>query len=153
MGRFRTHRTLTSVQYTHRMQDRFEGFLDDISRCFIERDVDLWRSCLLLPFSVITRNGPVILRTDAAVAENFQHYLTAMEVMSVDLIDRRAIGLEDCNDGTWLGTYETRLVRQEALATAPYTSTALLQLTRGKFRMSSILNGRGHSEWTGVEGA
>ncbi len=88
--------------------------------------------------------------TEEAVAKNFDHYLAACEIMRLDLVDRRIISLDDCNDGTWLGTYETRLISNQILATAPYTSTSLLHFERGRFRMSSMLNGRGHSEWTGV---
>lgn len=130
--------------------DQFGEFLEDISRCFIQRDLELWRRRLILPFSIITRLGPVSLCTEQAVAENFQHYLMACEAMQLDLIDRRIVGLQDCEDGTWLGTFQTRLVRKEILVVRPYTATSLLQQFDGEFRMSSMLNGRGHTEWTGV---
>lgn len=135
------------------MEDSFDLFLDDISRCFLERDLALWQSRLILPFSVVTKDNPIILPDAAAVEQNFQHYLTAMEVMELDLVARQAISLEDCNDGTWLGTFVTRLVSKGILATAPYTATALLQRVDGRFRMASMLNGRGHREWTGIEGS
>ena len=60
------------------------------------------------------------------------------------------VTLEDCADGTWLGTYETRLLANGLLATDPYISTALLSWNGNVVRMSSILNGRGHHEWTGA---
>lgn len=133
---------------------RFEAFLKDISTCFLERDLALWLSRLRLPFSVITRDGPVTLPTEADVARNFDLYLEAMRVMQLTLVTRHAVSLEDCRDGTWLGTFTTRLIRGDQLATAPYTSTGLLHLTEGdRFVMSSMLNGRGHSEWTGRHGA
>ncbi len=88
--------------------------------------------------------------TDSAVSTNFDHYLAACEAMSLDMISRRPLALEDCADGTWLGTYETRLLANGLLATDPYVSTALLSRDEGVVRMSSILNGRGHHEWTGV---
>ncbi|MGX9357271.1 hypothetical protein ACS3SW_19485 [Roseobacteraceae bacterium S113] len=134
------------------MSQDFDAFLDDISQCFVERDLALWRSRLLLPFSVITQEGPVVLPSEGAVAENFGHYLTAMDAMQLDMVDRRAISLEDCKDGTYLGTFETRLVSRGQLATAPYTATALLRYEAGRLRMASMLNGRGHREWTGVSG-
>ncbi len=71
--------------------------------------------------------------------------------MSLSMISRRPISLEDCADGTWLGTYETRLLANGLLATNPYTSTALLSRKDNVVRMSSILNGRGHHEWTGLQ--
>lgn len=135
------------------MRDGFNRFLDDISRCFTERDLDLWMSRLKLPFSIVTRTGPVVMADRNAVTQNFHHYLTAMQIMNVDLVVRRAVSLENCKDGTWLGTFETRLVSGGILTTAPYTSTALLQEEEGRLRMSSMLNGRGHSEWTHIEGA
>lgn len=110
-------------------------------------------SRLLLPLSIVTKDGPVLMPDKAAVEQNFQHYLTAIDRMSIDLVDRSVVSLENCQDGTWLGTFQSRLVSKGTLATAPYTSTALLQFRDYKFRMSSMLNGRGHSEWTGFIGA
>lgn len=134
------------------MLREFEAFLQDISQCFLERDVDRWKSRLALPFSIITKDGPVVLSTDAEVEQNFRHYLKAMEVLRLDMVDRVVVSLEDCKDGTWLGTFQTRLISDQILAVAPYTSTGLLQLDKGRFRMSSMLNARGHSEWTQAEG-
>ena len=68
--------------------------------------------------------------------------------MRLDLIVRTVVALEDCDDGTWLGTFQSRLLSNQILATAPYTSTALLTLQNDHFRMSSMLNGRGHTDWT-----
>ena len=134
------------------MSPAFEAFLDDISRCFTLGNLSLWRRRLRLPFTLVAKDGPVVLETEAAVAENFGHYQMAMDIMRIDLVHRRAISLEDCQDGVWLGTFETRLLSAGQLATAPYTATALLHLTEGHFLMSSMLNGRGHQEWTGVRG-
>lgn len=134
------------------MSDTFEHFLDDISRCFLDRDLALWQSRLILPFSIVTKDAPIILSDAAAVAENFDHYLTAMEVMQLDLVARQAVSFEDCHDGTWLGTFVTRLVSKGMLATEPYAATALLQRIDGRLRMSSMLNARGHRDWTGIEG-
>lgn len=133
-----------------RMDQAFGAFLDDISRCFMQRDLALWRRSIRLPFSFITRSGPVLLRDDAAVARNFEAYLEAMDIMALTLISREAMALEDCGDGTWLGTYRTRLVRDQHLATPPYTATALLHPVDGRFEASSILNARGHHDWTGL---
>lgn len=135
------------------MQISFESFLIDISRCFLQRDLRLWRSRLILPFSIITKHGPILLETESAVERNFGLYLKAMDAMGLDLVDRHALSLEDCEDDTWLGTFRTRLVRNNNLATPPYTSTALLRLCDGRLRMSSMLNGRGHYDWTGISDA
>ena len=135
------------------MDTEFERFLFDISNAFIESDLDQWRNRLLLPFSLITKLKPIVLTTEAAVAENFHQYLVAVKMMNLDLIDRVPINLEQCPDGTWLGTFRTRMLSHAHLATAPYTSTALLHDLEGRFRMSSMLNARGHQDWTGVEEA
>ncbi len=135
------------------MQEEFEEFLEDISQCFVQGDISVWQARLILPFSIITKSGPVLLSTEQAVANNFNFYLEAMEVMNVDFVYRTPISLEDCRDATWLGTFQTRLMSSGILTTAAYTSTALLQLQDDRFRMSSMLNGRGHSEWTGVKNA
>ena len=135
------------------LTNAFAAFLDDILVCFIEADLKKWRARLQLPFSLITKEGPTVLADDTAVEENFRFYLIACEAMSLDLVDRQIVSLEACPDGTWLGTFKTRLVSGFNLATEPYVSTALLHLQPdGSFRMSSMLNGRGHREWTGVSG-
>ncbi|GAA6178975.1 hypothetical protein NBRC116594_04130 [Shimia sp. NS0008-38b] len=131
------------------MNIAFELFLDDISRAFLKCDFELWRSRLELPLSLITKSNAVVLETEDAVVENFALYLQAVDVMGLDLIHRTPISLEKCPDGTWLGTFQTRLLRQETLTTPPYTSTALLHDIDGRFAMSSMLNARGHTEWTG----
>ena len=128
----------------------FREFLDDVSTCFLNGDLDLWRSRIELPFSIVTRHGPVVLATEERVAQNFDLYLNACKAMSLDMIDRSIVSLDDCHDGTWLGTFQTRLLSRNRIATAPYTSTALLHLDVGRFRMSSMLNGRGHEDWTGI---
>lgn len=128
----------------------FQEFLDDISECFLSREVSVWRDRMILPFSIITRDGPVVMETEEAVSTNFNNYLAACDLMSLNMISRRPISLEDCADGTWLGTFETRLVANGLLATDPYTATALLSRVDNVVRMSSMLNGRGHHEWTGL---
>lgn len=135
------------------MGEGFNSFLEDISACFVERDSCLWLSRLILPFSFVTKNGVIVLNSQNEVETNFNLYLKAMDAMDLDLVDRTAVSIEDCKDGTWLGTFTTRLLSNGVLATAPYTSTALLHWLDGRYRMSSMLNARGHSEWTGVEGA
>lgn len=139
--------------YVKTMRKVFGRFLEDISQCFLQRDLQLWQSRLVLPFSMITKHGPVVLTDDAVVAKNFELYLKAMDAMGLDLVDRTEVALEDCKDGTWLGTFQTRLLSGGNLATAPYTSTALLHIRDDRFLMSSLLNARGHSEWTGVTDA
>ena len=128
----------------------FDEFLHDISECFILRDPNLWIRRVILPFSIVTKDGPVVLESWEEVRANFENYLTACDLMSIDMISRQRISVEDCGDGTWLGTYETRLLSNGGLATAPYISTALLSWEKDVLKMSSILNARGHHEWTGL---
>ncbi len=135
------------------MNTEFERFLTDISDAFIEGNLQQWRARLILPFSFITKLKPIVLSTEPAVRKNFDQYLVAVKMMNLDLIDRTPISLEECPDGTWLGTFRTRMLCGASLATAPYISTALLHDTDGYFRMSSMLNARGHRDWTGVDDA
>jgi hypothetical protein len=130
---------------------RFEEFLDAISRCFIERDLSLWKDRVIFPFSLVTSAGPVVISTDAQLRENFDLYLAACEAMHLDEIVREPLSLDDCKDGTWIGTYETNLLSHGVRATEPYTSSALLKEVSGKFKMLSILNARGHHDWTGKQ--
>lgn len=133
------------------MESEFEHFLTDISNAFIAGNLPQWRARLVLPFSLITKLKPIVLSTENAVRDNFNQYLIAVRIMNMDLIDRTPISLEECPDGTWLGTFRTRMLSGAHLATAPYISTALLHNIDGRFRMSSMLNARGHRDWTGVE--
>lgn len=127
----------------------FQGFLDAISDCFVEPDFEAWFSRMRLPFSMVTRAGPVILTCEDDVRDNFLMYLQACEVMNVDHIFRRPLNMERCHDGSWIGTYETNLMCGALRATDPYVSSMLLHITPEGLKMSSILNARGHSEWTG----
>lgn len=129
----------------------FQQFLDAISDCFMARDFAPWKDRIVLPFTLITREGPVLLETVEALRQNFDQYLRASDIMKLDLVVRRPISLEACPDGTWLGTYETRLLRQGQDATDPYISTALLEQGPDGYKMRSILNARGHHEWTGEQ--
>lgn len=132
-------------------EGEFQSFLDDISDCFIQRDITRWKERIVYPFSLITTAGTVVINSDVELKENFDLYLQACDAMQLDSILRVPVGLEDCNDGTWLGSYETNLLRNGARATAPYTSTALLHMVSGKLKMSSIMNARGHHDWTGKQ--
>jgi hypothetical protein len=129
-------------------QAEFEHFLDAISTCFVSGDIGPWQDRLLLPFSMVTKDGPVVLNTPADVVANFAQYRVAMDIMNVDQVTRRPIALEDCHDGTFIGTYETNLLSHGQRAVPPYTSSALLHDTATGWKMSSILNARGHHAWT-----
>ena len=130
--------------------DEFAWFLDEISMCFIDDEFGRWKARFILPFSMITRDGPVVLRTSSALREHFDHYLVAIKAMGLDKIYRVPRGLEDCHDGTWIGTHTTYLMCGAIPATEPYTSSALLEHRASGPKMRSVLNARGHQEWTGV---
>lgn len=88
------------------MLTEFGQFLSEISVGFVGRDVQKWRRWLILPFSIVTRDGPIPMATEAEVEQNSHHYLTASKIMQLDWIDRHPVGLEDCYDGTWLGPFK-----------------------------------------------
>ena len=127
----------------------FQEFLDAISTCFITHDFAAWEARIRMPFSMVTKDGPLLLEDRAALRTNFDHYLTACAAMKLDQIVRTPHSLEDCNDGCFIGTYETELLSHGHRATAPYTSSILLHPSDTGWRMSSIMNARGHHEWTG----
>ena len=129
----------------------FTDFLDDISRCFIEHDFAMWDRRIIYPMSLITAQGPVILSSEPEARENFGLYLQACTIMRLDDIYRTPISLEDCKDGSFIGTYETNLLSRGARATAPYTSSVLLRIHDNRFCMKSIMNARGHHDWTGKQ--
>ena len=129
----------------------FLDFLETISMCFIDKDFSAWEGRIIYPLSLITAQGPIVLHSKEDAQENFDLYLQACEVMRLDHIYRRPISLEDCRDGQFIGTYETNLLSHGVRATPPYTSSAMLQLRDGQFCMQSILNARGHHDWTGKQ--
>lgn len=129
--------------------DEFLAFLEDISTPFIDRDYAAWRRVTILPFSMVTKDGPVALGNETEMRRNFDLYLKACAALKLDRILRRPIRLEDCGDGTVIGTYETELLSRGRRATAPYVSSGLIHKTTEGYRLSSILNARGHHSWTG----
>ncbi|MEH6751388.1 MAG: hypothetical protein V7698_13990 [Paracoccaceae bacterium] len=122
--------------------------MEDISRCFVERNVALWASRIELPFEITTKVGLYEMTSHAEVEANFNQYLRACDVLGLDLIACNPVSLEQQPDGTWRGTYETRLVNGSQLATDPYMSTAVMMWDGSMFRMKAILGGRGHEDWT-----
>lgn len=126
----------------------FALFLDRISTCFITGDFDAWEACIILPFSLVTKTGPVTLSTQDELRANFEQYLDACRILQLDTIARRPIAVKVCDDATVIGTYETQLLSRGTRATQPYTSSALLHRANGGWRMSSIMNALGHHHWT-----
>lgn len=129
--------------------DLFKDFLDAISICFIEKDFATWEERLIYPMSLITARGPIVLQSATDAQVNFDLYLQACDIMRLDKIYRVPVSLEDCKDGQFIGTYETNLLSNGTRATAPYTSSAMLLIREGRICVQSILNARGHHDWTG----
>ncbi|SFR43817.1 hypothetical protein [Litoreibacter janthinus] len=134
------------------LEAEFQIFLDAISDCFPACEFAGWRDRIILPFSMITDHGPREFETEDELRANFEHYLSACRILRIDMIYRKPLALESGEDGRFLGTYETNLLSNGKRATAPYTSSALLEMTPEGFKMRSILNARGHQDWTGSTG-
>ncbi|MDW4498718.1 hypothetical protein R5H30_12050 [Sulfitobacter sp. D35] len=132
-------------------RQEFQAFLDAISDCFIAGDFAPWRDRIRLPFTMITRTGPVVLTTEDALRRNFELYIVACKALNLDQIYRQPVALELCEDGTIIGTYATDLLSRGKRATPRYTSSMLLVSDPGGWKMTSILNARGHHDWTGFE--
>lgn len=126
----------------------FRSLLDDVSRCFPERNLDLWASRIELPFAIHTQAETYVMTNHDEVAASFEHYLRAVDVLNVDLIVRNPVSLEQRPDGRWLGAYETRLVSGTQLATDAYVSEMVLSWDGSMFRMVEVLNARGYGDWT-----
>jgi len=129
----------------------FERFLSDISDSFMERDSTRWKARILLPFTIVSEPRPTVLETWEQVEINFGHYLIACQAMKLDLIDRTPMSIEHCDDGSVIATYRTEMLSHGMRATDPYVASALLHETPTGWRMSSILNARGHHDWTGAK--
>ncbi|MCY4180737.1 MAG: hypothetical protein OXD48_10800, partial [Litoreibacter sp.] len=77
-------------------KQQFQVFLDDISECFVTGDFAVWEGHILLPFSLITSNGPKTLSTREELKENFGQYISVCKLLNIDSIYRIPISLEDC---------------------------------------------------------
>ncbi|KMK66021.1 hypothetical protein [Puniceibacterium sp. IMCC21224] len=127
----------------------FAQFLDDISSTFMAADFDGWAAHVQLPFSFITQTGPLTSTTTAELEENFNLYLLAKRNVRLDLMLRRAMSVEICDDLTVIGTYETELLSNGVRVRPPYVSSVLLHRSADGWRMSCIMNAVGHHYWTG----
>lgn len=128
----------------------FIDILNAISECFINDDFATWETKILRPFTMITRTGPICLTTLEELEENFNLFIKARDNMNVDLISRRAITIDKCEDGIYIGTYETQLLSRGQRLAEPYISSALFHASSTGWRMSSILGARGHHSETGL---
>ncbi|KHQ50460.1 MULTISPECIES: hypothetical protein [Mameliella] len=137
---------MTSALFT---DSDFAEFIDDISAPFMSGQIARWRARIRLPFSMVTGAGPVTLKSDGDIVRNFRLYLEAVKAMGLNFVHREPLGVEHCEDGTVLATYRTHLMRNGTRMVDPYTSTALLHPDPEGWRMSAILNARGHHDWTG----
>ncbi|MCO4843417.1 MAG: hypothetical protein KC439_11035 [Yoonia sp.] len=127
----------------------FSAFLKDISDCFISEDFGPWADRVELPFSIVTKTGPHISYTTQDLKAEFDLYILASRTMKLDLVFRTPVSIENCEDGTVIATYRTELLSHGQRMTEPFTSSALMKKTDGHWRMTAILNARGHDSWTG----
>lgn len=129
-------------------EDEFQRFLDAMSGCFLRNDFAAWRAVVHLPLTIVTALGSEEFHSEEALRENFDCYFRAYSIMALDEIYRRPISVELCPDGLILGTYETNLLRRGQRVVDPFKSSLLLHPEGAGYRVSSILNARGHREWT-----
>ncbi len=125
-------------------------FLDEASDCFISGDFAQWASLVVLPFTMVTNDGPVTLSDLDELRQNFDLYVAAGRILRLDLISRRPISLEDCGDGTFIGTCETEILSHGARVAEPYTASVLLHNRGGKWKMSTVMSARGNDQWTEI---
>jgi len=130
-------------------QQEFDTFLLDISECFITEDFGPWADRIELPFSTVTKFGPIVCYTRDELKAEFDLYVLACQTMKLDLIFRTPLSIEHCEDGTVITTYRTELLSHGQRMTDPFTSSALMKNVDGRWRMTAILNARGHLAWTG----
>ncbi len=128
----------------------FQIFLDEGSDCFISGDFAQWASMVVLPFTMVTKDGPVTLSDLDDLRQNFDLYVAAGRILRIDLISRRAISLEDCGDGTFIGTLETEILSHGARIVEPYTASVLLHNRGGKWKMSTVMSSHGNYQWTEI---
>ncbi|XDA97229.1 hypothetical protein AB1M95_14050 [Sulfitobacter sp. LCG007] len=124
-------------------EGEFRIFLDRISDCFLKEDYGMWRGCVHLPFSMVTRKGQVILETEKDLRANFELYLQTHRTLQVDQIVRRPIAIDLCDDGTVIGTYSTDILSRGKRLGAPYISSMMLIPVEDGWKINSILNARG----------
>lgn len=122
----------------------FQKLLEDISLCFVRKDIEFLSAHTLLPFALVTPDGPITITTHEELMFHFDLYVKSYEILRVDAIFRRVISLEDCRDGSFIGTYETELLSHGTRVAEPYVSSVLVHDTPEGWKASSILNARGY---------
>lgn len=130
-------------------QPQFDAFLEDISECFTKRDFSQWQARIVYPFTLVTASGPLAISGDSDLRATFEMYLISYDAMRLDEMVHTPRSLQDCKDGTWIGTYETNLLSKGTRVVAPFTSSALMVREAGAFKMMSILNAYGPHDQIG----
>ncbi|MEL6957765.1 MAG: hypothetical protein AAGL89_02295 [Pseudomonadota bacterium] len=130
-------------------ETEFNDFLVRISTPFISGDFEAWEACIHLPLALVTQSGPVTLYDRDDLRKNFDLYIQATRIMGLTEVFRTPVSIEDCDDGTFIVTYRTELLSNGTRRTNPYTSSALVLKIDGTWRLNSIMNARGHHDWTG----
>lgn len=118
----------------------FEAFLDDISRCFFLEDYSLWRSRVRIPLCLALPTGLRILKTESEARRHFQACCTNIRAQQIDVVFRRPLGFDSCEDNFFLGNYETTILSGALRPVDPFESTVMLRWNQGSLVAGTVFN-------------
>lgn len=129
-------------------REEFQLFLDRISACWTDDDYQTWRDHVAFPLHFITQNGQVTNYNEESLRSDWELYQQNLRTLNITQIIRVAHTLEPADENTMLGTYHNQLLSGGTRIVGPYTSSAMLNLIDGKWRITSIMNALGYRNWT-----
>ena len=127
---------------------KFQAFLDRISVCWTDRDFQAWVDHIALPFTSITLKGQLNNDSVESLKKDWDLYCQALDTLKISQIIRKVIVIEDSEEDTLIGTYQTQMFAGDRRVVRPYTSSTMLNHDGKNWRISSIMNALGHRDWT-----
>ena len=123
----------------------FDEVLQGITRAFMDRDFDLLKTLVRLPFFVEGRVGPQLLRSEDDLWEDFELYLSEFQSYQVTDIRRKMQSAQLLNARCIIGTYSTNILSGPKIVLPSYDSSMTLEKDdRGVWRAVSVHNAMGH---------
>jgi hypothetical protein len=122
---------------------------DRLTAALLSGDIGLYRQVMVLPLWIEPYGDPAyVLETDAALALDFQLYVTALRAAGITDIWREVRAVTTLADGTARVHCRVHLMAHAYRVTEPFASEMWLRPHGGSFRIARIVATAGHIDWT-----
>jgi len=125
-----------------------QALMDRISDAFVQGDFDLWRSCVDLPLTMISRSGPQRFETEQDLRKDFEIYLAEIEQHGITDIYSTAVNTQRVGPDQTVGIYRTHILRDNEQVVPSWQAGAVLRKREGRWRIHAILRNIGHNNWS-----